>query len=357
MAQFVKHKYAGQAIHIQMNRTKVHLGPMRSYHYISDHFKFALTQVFDVLKFDTAVVLEDDMLVAPDFFQYFAGLAPLLHSDQTLLCVSAWNDNGMRGLVAEDNVTASKELRRTSVFPVSKCCAKKKKSRKCSKVLQGLGWMLTRTLWDQELRDKWPAAYWDDWLREPAQTRGRDCIFPTVSRSKTIGEIGSSVGQFYNTYLSRIVLNKIPVEWSKESFARLDRQKYKAELLAQVERARTVERRNLEREVQHSTSGSLRVFWKTAKQYAQIADTMGMMNDLKAGLPRSSFEGIVRVLTPKGLHLYVVPDPSVLSKLKKKKVSIEEETTTTASTIVPVTAEAEDVEEEEGEEEEEKKET
>lgn len=54
MAEFVREKYGSVAIHVQLNRTKVHKGPMRSYHYIADHFKFALGQVFEVLKFDTA---------------------------------------------------------------------------------------------------------------------------------------------------------------------------------------------------------------------------------------------------------------------------------------------------------------
>ena len=34
----------------------------------------------------------------------------------------------------------------------------------------GLGWMISVRIWD-ELKGKWPKAYWDDWLREPKQTR------------------------------------------------------------------------------------------------------------------------------------------------------------------------------------------
>jgi alpha-1,3-mannosyl-glycoprotein beta-1,2-N-acetylglucosaminyltransferase len=240
--------------------------------------------------------VEDDMLVAPDFFDYFSGLAPLLHSDETLLCVSAWNDNGMEGLVAAGDEQAARELRRTSVFP-------------------GLGWMLTRSLWDQELRDKWPKAFWDDWLREPAQTRGRDCIFPTVSRSKTIGEMGSSSGQFFGKYLSRIVLNDIAVDWEREPLRHLQRDVYRRELLAQVRAARTVGVEELKRDSNSESKekgmhkkGDLRVFFKTAEDYEEIADKLGLMNDLKAGLPRSSFEGIVRVLTSEKTRLFVVPE-------------------------------------------------
>ena len=40
--------------------------------------------------------------LAPDFFEYFLGTYPLLVSDNSLWCVSAWNDNGKAGLV-DDN--------------------------------------------------------------------------------------------------------------------------------------------------------------------------------------------------------------------------------------------------------------
>ena len=58
----------------------------------------------------------------------------------------------------------------------------------------GLGWMLTRTLWE-ELGPTWPGAYWDDWLRHPNQRKNRGCIRPEVSRSYTFGEMGTSNSQ------------------------------------------------------------------------------------------------------------------------------------------------------------------
>lgn len=58
----------------------------------------------------------------------------------------------------------------------------------------GLGWMLTRSLWE-ELREQWPAAYWDDWLRHPDRRKGRACIRPEVCRSFTFGKKGTSNSQ------------------------------------------------------------------------------------------------------------------------------------------------------------------
>jgi alpha-1,3-mannosyl-glycoprotein beta-1,2-N-acetylglucosaminyltransferase len=74
--------------------------------------------------------------VAPDFFSYFASTYQLLKKDSSLWCVSAWNDNGKASLV--DVQQGSKLLYRSDFFP-------------------GLGWMMTKELWD-ELEPKWPKS-------------------------------------------------------------------------------------------------------------------------------------------------------------------------------------------------------
>ena len=97
-----------------------------------------------------------------------------------------------------------------------------------------------------------------------------------------------------------------------------------------------------------TTQGSLRVFWKTAKQFERIANILGMMNDLKAGLPRSSFEGIVRVFTVKKVPLFVVPE-----KIKSDATTTTSASTTAAKTTKRSEGEQQAEEEEEGEVEEE----
>ena len=37
----------------------------------------------------------DDLEVSPDFIDYFQALYPLLTVDETIWCISAWNDNGI----------------------------------------------------------------------------------------------------------------------------------------------------------------------------------------------------------------------------------------------------------------------
>jgi alpha-1,3-mannosyl-glycoprotein beta-1,2-N-acetylglucosaminyltransferase len=77
--------------------------------------------------------VEDDLEFSEDFFEYFEATLPILRSDPTLWCVSAWNDNGKRGLIDE---TKPELLHRTDFFG-------------------GLGWMMTSELWNNELAAKW----------------------------------------------------------------------------------------------------------------------------------------------------------------------------------------------------------
>lgn len=55
--------------------------------------------MFDERKYNLAIIVEDDLDVAPDFFDYFSSLAPLLTEDKSLFCISAWNDNGIPTLI------------------------------------------------------------------------------------------------------------------------------------------------------------------------------------------------------------------------------------------------------------------
>ncbi|KAG5843165.1 hypothetical protein ANANG_G00185600 [Anguilla anguilla] len=143
--------YGAQVTHLrQPDVSDIRVRPehrkFQGYYKIARHYHWALNQVFTVLSYDTVVIVEDDLEVAPDFFEYFRALYPILRSDPTLWCVSAWNDNGRDGLV---DVGQPGLLYRTDFFP-------------------GLGWMLLRDLW-AELEPKWPAAFWDDWMRQPDQ--------------------------------------------------------------------------------------------------------------------------------------------------------------------------------------------
>lgn len=72
----------------------------KGYYKIARHYGWALNKTF--ADYDTVIIVEDDLDISPDFFEYFRALYPILKADQTLWCVSAWNDNGKEALVANE---------------------------------------------------------------------------------------------------------------------------------------------------------------------------------------------------------------------------------------------------------------
>lgn len=116
------------------------------YYRLSKHFKWAINAAFQFHEnVENVIILEEDLVISPDFFSYFSATSSLLSSDPSLLAISAWNDNGQSQFVKDE-----KQLYRSDFFP-------------------GLGWMINKRIWD-ELYPIWPAAYWDDWLRYDIQT-------------------------------------------------------------------------------------------------------------------------------------------------------------------------------------------
>jgi hypothetical protein len=151
-------------------KTGTYLAKFPGYAYLSLHYGWALGTLFaDADAYEGVIILEEDIEVAPDFFNYFTATAPLLYQDESLLCVSAFNDNGQEKYASDPEA-----IHRSDFFP-------------------GLGWLLTRRLWG-ELKDKWPneRGFWDDWLREPPQRRGRASIRPEVRRTYALGAARAS---------------------------------------------------------------------------------------------------------------------------------------------------------------------
>jgi alpha-1,3-mannosyl-glycoprotein beta-1,2-N-acetylglucosaminyltransferase len=198
---------------------------------LAEHFGWALHQVFDARgavgkagkSGDYVLIVEDDLEVAPDFFEYFASTTSVLDMDDTVFCASAYNDNGKRQFVSDPGVVV-----RSDFFP-------------------GLGWMISRKIWD-ELGPKWPKGYWDDWLREPPQRQDRVCVRPEVSRTKTFGKQGgASGGQFYDQHLATIHLNEEPVHFLQNDASLLQKDSYDARLSERISKARVVESTDLKK--------------------------------------------------------------------------------------------------------------
>ncbi|XP_019734165.1 alpha-1,3-mannosyl-glycoprotein 2-beta-N-acetylglucosaminyltransferase a [Hippocampus comes] len=254
----------------------------QGYYKISRHYRWALNQVFR--SYSAVIIVEDDLEVAPDFFEYFRATLPLLRSDPSLWCVSAWNDNGRQGFV---DPSGSRLLYRTDFFP-------------------GLGWMLLRELWE-ELEPTWPAAFWDDWMRKPEQRRGRACIRPEISRTLTFGRQGVSLGQFYDKYLQYIKLNSDFVPFTQLNLTYLKEDVYKKSFQKEVYDAPAVSFEDIQQGALEG-GGPFRLQYSSKDSFKVFAQSLGIMNDFKSGVPRTGYRGVVTVFL-KGRRIYIAPPP------------------------------------------------
>ncbi|CAL4093564.1 unnamed protein product [Meganyctiphanes norvegica] len=158
---------------------------------IAQHYKASLTATFNI--FPTAryaIILEEDLDVSPDFFSYFSQTLRLLEEDPTVYCVSAWNDQGYEHTSSDPAL-----LYRVETMP-------------------GLGWMLKRSLYKDELEPKWPTPEkmwdWDMWMRLGDVRRGRECIVPDVSRTYHFGSSGLNMNSYFqDTYFKKHSFNTL----------------------------------------------------------------------------------------------------------------------------------------------------
>ena len=291
----------------EMNIPLVHLkhqsslrkGSQNSYQALAVHYGWALKQVFGNSAEDSimsvspqrVLILEEDIHIAPDFFSYFAALAPLLDQDKTLLAVSAFNDNGARSQV-HDN----KRILRSDFFP-------------------GLGWMMNRRLWDTELSLKWPTGYWDDWLREPAQRQDRHILHPEVSRTFHFGVKGGASSNQFGNRLSQIYLNDDPIDWSKlqsQLTSQLQVDRYNSDYLRRIKDAKLVS--SFEAVNQANLEGDVRIEYNSWKHFQQLARKLKLMDDEKAGIPRTGYKGVVETFLDGEHAVFLTPPIEELEK-------------------------------------------
>eukprot|EP00052_Salpingoeca_macrocollata_P022463 m.195149 g.195149 ORF g.195149 m.195149 type:complete len:454 (+) comp21806_c0_seq2:515-1876(+) len=158
---------------------------------IAQHYRDTLVNVFDLFPAAEYVIInEEDLDVAPDYFSYFAQTMPLMKLDPTIYCISAWNDQGYEGSSYDPAL-----LYRVETMP-------------------GLGWLLSRALFKNELEAAWPKEGrfdWDMWMRMPDQRKGRECVIPDVSRTYHFGASGVNMSPYFQSlYFERHRLNKQP---------------------------------------------------------------------------------------------------------------------------------------------------
>lgn len=135
---------------------------------IARHYQYALETAFNNRTITHVVIFEDDLHLAPDTLAYLYASLPYLQGADaySVVCASAWNDNGRASLPGAASLT--------SFFP-------------------GLGWALSRPLW-HALEHQWPGSDsassslvtigWDFWLRRVFAQNDWLCLTPSPSRTR-----------------------------------------------------------------------------------------------------------------------------------------------------------------------------
>lgn len=156
---------------------------------ISHHYKSSLTAAFEIFpQAEYAIVFEEDLDVSRDALIYFNQTLELLKQDPSLYCISAWNDQGYEHTARDNSL-----LYRIETMP-------------------GLGWMLSRQLYEQELEPNWPSADkphdWDMWIRTESVRKERECIIPDISRTFHFGSTGTNINSYFQKqYFSKHAFN------------------------------------------------------------------------------------------------------------------------------------------------------
>lgn len=249
-----------------------------AYTRISRHYRWALARAFAQPSVTRVVVLEDDLEVAEDFFAYFDALAPVLDADPSLFCISAWNDNSRPHFGA-----SAEQLHRTDFFP-------------------GLGWMLTRVLW-QELASGWPDIYWDDWLRSDSIRRGRQCVRPERSRTANFGAEGVSQSFQYQKHVSRVVLSEGFVDFGALDLSYLAPESYAAVVFGRMSKAVLLKYSNYLTSKPQEADVIARF---PEGNMELVGKRMGIMTDHREGLFRTSYRGVV-IVPWNGHWAFLVP--------------------------------------------------
>ncbi|CAH9134804.1 unnamed protein product [Cuscuta epithymum] len=242
-------------------------GEIIAYYKIARHYKWALDKLFYKHNFSRVLILEDDMEIATDFFDYFEAGATLLDRDKSVMAISSWNDNGQKQFVKDPYA-----LFRSDFFP-------------------GLGWMLSKSTWD-ELSPKWPNAYWDDWLRLKANHKGRQFIRPEICRTYNFGEHGSSMGQFFHQYLAPIKLNDIQVDWKSMDLGYLMEENYLKHFAEMVKKAKMIDGADVALKA-NNMSGDVCIQYRDQLHFEELARQFGIFGEWKDGVPRTAYKGVV----------------------------------------------------------------
>ncbi|CAL1161129.1 unnamed protein product [Cladocopium goreaui] len=119
----------------------------------------AATKHFAGQSFRSLFVAEEDLIFSSGLFSFLAQLHPLLFEDDSLWCISAWNDYSLAPFASDVS-----SVLRSSWF-------------------SGRAWMVTLRRIREELLPNWSLQQrWRPLLRQWAMAASKECLLPEVSR-------------------------------------------------------------------------------------------------------------------------------------------------------------------------------
>mmetsp|Transcript_22707 Transcript_22707/g.33862 ORF Transcript_22707/g.33862 Transcript_22707/m.33862 type:complete len:522 (+) Transcript_22707:47-1612(+) len=249
---------------------------------MSSHVHWSLSMLFDTYAYNKVMLIDDYLEIAFDFYDYIQASSRLLDLDASIMCVSAWNENGQADFAKD-----SGNLLRTNVFP-------------------DLAWMISTDYW-REMKSDWPEGDYRIWLRNRNATVGRSCVVPEVCRVKPrMGSIiGQSDEQFYKKYLSKTKLNKNPVKFSPMDLDYLTKTNYEGYIAQLLSASTEVESASALKD-HRGKPGDLKLKYEGNSGYVAVARILGLSYALKDGRPPASYEGIV-IIRYGTWRLFIVP--------------------------------------------------
>lgn len=134
--------------------------------HVSDIYVWMLKEIFTRHpEVQYLIILEDDLFISTDFFDYCRQLAPLFDEDPTIFSIRGWTDHG---------------------FPFTTDMRKMDGIYR-SEIFTGLGWMISRRIWEQYIAPRKPPfkikyCAWDIWFQGVAISNNLSHIYPEVPR-------------------------------------------------------------------------------------------------------------------------------------------------------------------------------
>eukprot|EP01133_Synstelium_polycarpum_P006780 gene6780-7882_t len=142
--------------------------------YLNSHYKEIFRVLFD--KHETAIILEDDLLVGPDFISYFRAMEKVMLDDPSVFAVSAWNDNAFKW-TAYPLEPYPLHLQNNTHFAPNSYAFRRQEH------FGGLGWMLSNYTYNTRIKPSW-SSNWQPWdvIVQNSMLPGDETIYPEVPR-------------------------------------------------------------------------------------------------------------------------------------------------------------------------------